>query len=74
MVAPRRLVHRSLDSPDPDTSVVRAAVDCANAPASTRMRAVDSVLDHARQAMESEDVEVRIAAPERAAEAARESQ
>jgi hypothetical protein len=38
------------------------------------MRAVDSVLDHARQAMESEDVEVRIAAPERAAEAARESQ
>jgi hypothetical protein len=39
-----------------------------NAPASTRVRAADSVLDHAKQAIEIEDVEVRVAALEQAAE------
>jgi hypothetical protein len=32
------------------------------------MRAADSVLDHSRQAIEIEDVEVRVAALEQAAE------
>jgi hypothetical protein len=39
-----------------------------NAPASVRVRAADSVLDHAKQAIEIEDVEVRVAALEQAAE------
>jgi hypothetical protein len=39
-----------------------------NAPPSTRVRAADSVLDHAKQAIEIEDVEVRVAALEQAAE------
>ena len=39
-----------------------------NAPASTRVRAADSVLDHAKQAIEIEDVEVRVAALEQTAE------
>jgi hypothetical protein len=39
-----------------------------NAPASTRVRAADSVLDHAKHAIEIEDVEVRVAALEQAAE------
>jgi hypothetical protein len=40
----------------------------ANTPPSTRVRAADSVLDHAKQAIEIEDVEVRVAALEQAAE------
>jgi hypothetical protein len=36
-------------------------------PPSTRVRAADSVLDHAKQAIEIEDVEVRVAALEQAA-------
>jgi hypothetical protein len=40
-----------------------------NAPHSTRVRAADSVLDHAAKAIEIEDVEVRVTELERAAEA-----
>ena len=39
-----------------------------NAPASTRVRAADSVLDHAAKSIEIEDIEVRVAALEEAAE------
>ena len=39
-----------------------------NAPASVRVRAADSVLDHSKQAIEIEDVEVRVAVLEQAAE------
>jgi hypothetical protein len=38
-----------------------------NSPASTRVRAADSVLDHAARAIEIEDIEVRVAALEEAA-------
>ena len=44
-----------------------------NAPPSTRIRAADSVLDHAKQAIEIEDVEVRVAALEQAAELTKQS-
>jgi hypothetical protein len=37
-----------------------------NAPASTRVRAADSVLDHAAKAIELEDIEARVAELERA--------
>jgi hypothetical protein len=37
----------------------------ANAPASTRVRAADSVLDHAAKAIEIEDIEVRVTELER---------
>jgi hypothetical protein len=40
----------------------------ANAPAATRLRAADSVLNHARQTIEIEDVKMRLAALEQAAE------
>jgi hypothetical protein len=36
-------------------------------PASTRMRAVESILTHAAKAIEIEDIEVRLAALEQAA-------
>jgi transposase-like protein len=49
------------------STLLKIMVD-AKAPASTRVRAADSVLDHARQAIEIEDVEVRLAALEQAAE------
>ena len=42
-----------------------------NAPASTRLRAADSVLHHAAKATEVEDLEVRLAELERAAEASK---
>jgi len=38
-----------------------------SAPASTRVRAADSVLDHAKQSIDQEDIEVRVAALEQAA-------
>ena len=38
-----------------------------NSPASTRVRAADSVLDHGAQAIELEDLEVRLAALEKSA-------
>ena len=40
----------------------------ANAPAASRVRAADSVLDHAAKAIEIEDIEVRVSDLERAAE------
>jgi hypothetical protein len=49
------------------STLLKIMVD-ANAPPSTRVRAADSVLDHANQAIEIEDVEVRVAALEQAAE------
>ena len=41
-----------------------------NSPASTRVRAADSILDHAAKAIEIEDIEVRVAQLEAAAKAA----
>jgi len=43
-----------------------------NAPASVRLRAADSVLNHAVKAIEIEDIEARLSELERAAEASRE--
>ena len=45
------------------TTLLKIMLDM-NAPASTRVRAADSVLDHAKQAIEIEDIEVRVAALE----------
>jgi hypothetical protein len=45
-----------------------------SAPASTRVRAADSVLDRAKQAIEIEDIEVRVAALERVAKLAKPSE
>jgi hypothetical protein len=49
------------------STLLKMMVD-TNAPPSVRVRAADSVLDHAKQAIEIEDVEVRVAALEQAAE------
>src|ERR1700744_4645695 len=49
------------------STLLKIMVD-TNSPASTRVRAADSILDHAKQAIEIEDVEVRVAALEQAAE------
>ena len=49
------------------STLLKIMVD-TNSPASTRVRAADSILDHARKAIEIEDVEVRVAALEQAAE------
>ena len=54
------------------STLLKIMVD-TNAPASTRVRAADSVLDHAKQAIEIEDVEVRVAALEQAAELSKSS-
>jgi hypothetical protein len=48
------------------STLLKIMVD-GSAPASSRVRAADRVLDHARQAIEREDIEVRVAALERAA-------
>ena len=50
------------------STLLKIMVD-PTAPASTRVRAADSVLDHGARAMEIEDIEVRVAELERAAEA-----
>ena len=50
------------------TTLLKIMVD-QNAPHSTRVRAADSVLDHAAKAIEIEDIEARVAALERATEA-----
>ena len=50
------------------STLLKIMVD-PNAPAATRVRAADRVLDHAKQAIVSEDIEVRLAALEQAAEA-----
>jgi len=52
------------------STLLKIMVD-PNAPASTRVRAADSVLDHAKQAIEIEDIDVRVAELERAAEMAK---
>ena len=48
-------------------TLLKVMVDPAS-PASTRVRAADSVLNHSKHAIEIEDVEVRVAALEQAAE------
>src|SRR5262249_34044559 len=47
------------------STLLKIMVD-ANAPASTRVRAADCVLDHAAQAIELEDIESRVRAIEEA--------
>lgn len=47
------------------STLLKIMVD-PNAPASTRVRAADSILDHAKQAIEIEDIDVRVAALEQA--------
>jgi len=54
------------------STLLKIMVD-ANMPPSTRVRAADSILDHAKQAIEVEDVEVRVAALEQAAELTKQS-
>jgi len=54
------------------STLLKIMVDPATPP-STRVRAADSVLDHAKQAIEIEDVEVRVAALEQAAELSKQS-
>ncbi len=44
-----------------------------NAPAASRIRAADSVLDHAAKAIEIEDIEVRVSELEKAAETVKSS-
>ena len=53
-------------------TLLKIMVD-SNSPPSTRVRAADSVLNHAKQATEVEDVEVRVAALEQAAELSKQS-
>src|SRR5580658_9247769 len=43
------------------STLLKIMVD-PSAPASTRVRAADSVLDHSKQAIEIEDIDVRVAA------------
>jgi hypothetical protein len=50
------------------TTLLKVMVD-PNTPASTKVRAADSVLDHAAKAIEIEDIEARVSELERAAEA-----
>ena len=52
------------------TTLLKVMVD-VNTPASTKVRAADSILDHAAKGIEVEDLEVRIAELERSAEAAK---
>lgn len=47
------------------STLLKIMVD-ANAPASTRVRAADRVLEHSKHAIQSEDIEVRLAALEQA--------
>jgi len=53
------------------TTLLKIMVDQA-APAASRVRAADSVLDHAAKAIELEDIEVRLGDLERAAEKSKE--
>jgi hypothetical protein len=43
------------------STLLKVMID-PNSPASTRVRAADSILDHSKQAIEIEDVEVRLTA------------
>ena len=49
------------------STLLKIMVD-TNSPASTRVRAADSVLNHATKANETEDIDVRVTELERAAE------
>jgi transposase-like protein len=49
------------------STLLKIMVD-TNSPASTRVRAADSVLNHATKAIEVEDIDVRVTELERAAE------
>jgi transposase-like protein len=51
------------------STLLKVMVD-ANTPASTRVRAADSILNHGASGIELEDIEVRLAELERAAELA----
>jgi len=48
------------------STLLKVMID-PNSPASTRVRAADSILDHAAKAIEIEDIEVRVAQLEAAA-------
>jgi hypothetical protein len=52
------------------TTLLKVMVD-PNTPASSKVRAADSVLDHSAKAIELEDIEARVAELERAAEASK---
>jgi hypothetical protein len=54
------------------STLLKMMVD-TNAPPSVRVRTADSVLDHAKQAIEIEDVELRVAALAQAAELSKRS-
>jgi transposase-like protein len=54
------------------STLLKIMVD-QNAPASTRVRAADSVLDHSAKAIEIEDIEARVAALEKEARATEET-
>jgi hypothetical protein len=47
------------------STLLKIMID-SSAPASTRVRAADSVLDHAAKAIELEDIEARVTALEQA--------
>jgi hypothetical protein len=51
------------------STLLKVMVD-PSTPASTKVRAADSVLDHSAKSIELEDIEVRVAELERAAETA----
>jgi transposase-like protein len=55
------------------STLLKIMVD-VTAPASTRVRAADRVLDHAHHAIEIEDIEIRVAALEQASQAAKPSE
>jgi hypothetical protein len=54
------------------STLLKVMVD-ANTPASTKVRAADSVLNHSAKAIEIEDIEARVAALEREARATEEA-
>ena len=54
------------------TTLLKIMLD-VNTPASTRVRAANSVLDHSKHAIELEDVEARVTGLEQAAEATKAS-
>jgi hypothetical protein len=54
-------------------TLLKVMVD-ASAPAASRVRAADCVLDHATKAIELEDIEVRVSQLERAAEVSKSAQ
>jgi hypothetical protein len=54
------------------STLMKIMVD-PNTPASTRVRAADSVLDHAAKAIELEDIEARVSELERAAEVSKQA-